>query len=130
MVSAGGEQKKERSKAIDKLLVLVASLVVAVVGTAAFWIAADYHVSPAWLFGASSAAIFFAAVGWGYRRRFRSPEFSAFFVLWMAVHVAICVLVLNYLGLFYYFPILIAELWAGYTFAIWRFGPPPDPSVR
>jgi hypothetical protein len=37
---------------------------------------------------------------------------------------------LDYLGLFYYPPIVVVELWIGYMIAIWQFGPPPDRGIR
>ena len=39
-------------------------------------------------------------VGWGYRRRFRSPEFLIFFAVWTVLHVFVCLAVLGYLGNF------------------------------
>lgn len=59
MVGAPGESKKERSRVLDRFLLLGASLCVAVVGTAAFWVADQLHVSPAWVFGAGAAILFF-----------------------------------------------------------------------
>src|SRR6266404_7945151 len=124
MVSAVGEERKKRSKTLDFLLLLGASLFVAAAGTAAFWVADEHHVNPAWLLGAGTAVLFFAVVGWGYRRKFRDPVFVSFFFVWLLLHVAIYLLVLGYLGFLYYIPIVVLELWIGYTIAIWQFGPP------
>ena len=119
-----GEGTKKRNKVLDFFLLLGAGLFVAVVITAAFWVADERHVSPAWLFGAGAAVIFFAAVGWGYRRKFRDPAFASFFVAWTLLHVLVYLLVLAYLGFLWYIPIAVLELWIGYTIAIWQFGPP------
>ncbi len=130
MDSAAGEKKKKRSKVVDVVLLIGASLFVAAAFTAAFWAADEYHVSPAWLFAAGAALIFFLVVGWGYRRKFRDPAFVSFFLAWALIHVLVYLLVLAYLGFPWYVPIAVLELWIGYTIAIWQFGPPPDKGIR
>ncbi|MBI3404725.1 MAG: hypothetical protein HY046_04640 [Acidobacteria bacterium] len=130
MASVVREEKSKRSKTNDSLLLLGAGLFVAVVPTAAFWLADVYHVSEVWLFALVGAAGFFVAVGWGYRSKFRSPAVVVFLAVWMLLHVAIYLLVLSYLGFLYYLPIMVLELWVGYAVAIWRFGPPPDQALR
>ena len=130
MVSAVGEKSKKRSKTLNFFLLLGTSLLVAVVATAAFWLAGEHRVNPAWLFAAGVAILFLAVVGWGYRRKFRDPVFVSFFLAWLLLHVTIYLLVLSYLGLLYYIPIVVLELWIGYTIAIWQFGPPPDRGVQ
>lgn len=87
-------------------------------------------MNEAWVFGAWAAVLFFLIVAWGYRRKFREPAFIVFFLAWLLLHVAVYVLVLGYLGFLYYIPIMVLELWLGYTVAIWQFGPPPDQSIR
>ena len=122
--------RKKRSNGLDFALLVCASLLVAIAFTAAFWLADRHHVNPAWLFTAGAAPIFFLVVGWGYRRKFRDPTFVSFFLGWMFVHVLVLLLVLAYLGFLWYLPIVVLELWVGYTIAIWQFGPPPDKGVR
>jgi hypothetical protein len=130
MDSEVGEKRKKRSKALDFLLLIGASLIVAAVSVAAFWAVDARHINPTWLFGAGAALIFFLVVGWGYRRKFRDSAFVSFFVAWTLVHVLVYLLVLAYLGFFWYLPIVVLELWIGYTIAIWQFGPPPDKGIR
>jgi multisubunit Na+/H+ antiporter MnhB subunit len=130
MDSATGEEKKRRSKALDLFLLVGAGLIVAAACTAAFWIADEHHVSPAWLFAAGAAVVFFLVVGWGYRRKFRDPAFVSFLLAWMLVHLLVFLLVLAYLGFLWYLPIMVLELWIGYTVAIWQFGIPPDKGIR
>jgi len=129
MANALGEEGKKRSKT-DFVLLLAASLFVAITGTAAFWMADEHSVNPTWLFAAGAAVLFFLVVGWGYRRKFRDPSFVSFFLAWLLVHVAVYLFVLIYLGFLYYHPVVVLELWIGYTIAIWQFGPPPDRGVR
>ena len=112
------------------MLLVGASLVVAVIGVASFWLADHYHIGPVWVFAAPVAAIFIAVVGWGYRRLFRSPEFLLFLSAWMSVHVAVALLVTFFLGFVYYIPAVMLELWIGYILAILWFGPPPDKGIR
>ena len=115
-------KKNKRNKAFNLLLLF--GLFVAL--SATFVVTEHYQVDPTWVFASVSAAVFFAVVGWGYRRLFRSPAFMVFFGTWTLVHVAINLLVLAYLGFFYYVPIAVIELWVGYTVAILWFGPPRD----
>jgi len=124
VVSAIGEERKKRSKKLDFLLLLGASLFVALAGTSVFWVADEHHVNPGWLFAIGSAILFSVVVGRGYRRKFRDPTFVSFFLAWLFLHVVIYLLVLGYLGFLYYIPIAVLELWIGYTIAIWQFGPP------
>lgn len=130
MVNAAGEERKKRNKMLDFVLLLSASVFVAAAVATAFWVADVYHVNPGWLCAAGAAVLFFVAVGWGYRRKFRNPEFVSFFLAWLVLHVALYLLVLGYLGFIYYIPIVVLELWIGYTIAIWRFGPPPDRGIE
>ena len=122
--------KRKGSKALDRFFLLIAAVAVAALGVAAFWIADDYHVNPAWLFAAGTGLVFFLVVGWGYRSKFRSLNFVMFFLAWMFVHVVVFLLVLGWLGFLYYLPFLIVELWIGYSVAIWLFGPPPSRGFR
>ena len=109
---------------LDFLFLVGSALLLAALVTASFWIADKYEINPAWIFAAQAAVVFFAVVGWGYRRRFRSPAFVSFFVAWLLLHVTFYLLILGHLGLLYYVPFVVMELWVGYAFAIWLFGPP------
>jgi uncharacterized membrane protein len=130
MDSVLGNGVKKRSRAVDMLLLIGAALLVAGLSTGAALLSLAYNISPAWLLAFWVAVIFFLVVGWGYRRKFRDPVFVSFFLAWLLVHVAVYLLVLGYLGFLYYLPIVVLELWIGYTIAIWQFGPPPDKGIR
>jgi hypothetical protein len=130
MDSAVGKEKKKRGKALALLFLVGAGLIVAAAFTAAFWMADEHHISSGWLFAAGAALIFFLVVGWGYRRKFRDPVFVSFFLAWTFIHLLVFLLVLAYLGFIWYLPIMVLELWIGYTIAIWQFGPPPDKGIR
>jgi len=64
-VRAVRDARGEHRTTADFLLLLGASVIVAAVGVAAFWLADEYRLNSAWIFAAGSAAIFFAVVGWG-----------------------------------------------------------------
>jgi hypothetical protein len=113
-------------KLLDRLALVGSALLLSAVGTGVFLWADKHRVNVAWIFGGSMCLIFLRIVGWPYRSKFRSTTFIAFFVAWLLVHVGIYLLVLDYLGVLYYMPIVVLELWVGYTLAIWQFGPPPD----
>jgi FtsH-binding integral membrane protein len=125
MDSAIGEEKKKRSEALDFALLVGASLLVAAASTAAFWLADQRHISPAWFFAAGAALVFLLVVGWGYRRKFRDPGFVVFFLGWTVVHILVFLIVLAYLGFLWYPPIVVLELWVGYTIVIWQLAKLP-----
>ena len=124
------ESKPRGKRLIDRLALLGAALLMIGLGGSAFLLAQKYHVSEAWVFGAWAAVFFFVIVGWGYRRKFRDPAFVSFFLAWMLLHVLVYLLALAYLGFLWYVPIVVLELWIGYTIAIWQFGPPADRGIR
>jgi hypothetical protein len=115
---------------LDRLALLGASLLFIAVGGGVFLWADKHHINDAWVFAGSASLTFLGIVGWPFRSKFRLPNFVAFFVAWLLLHVAIFLLVLGYLGFLYYVPIVVLELWIGYTLAIWPFGPPPDRPLR
>jgi phosphotransferase system glucose/maltose/N-acetylglucosamine-specific IIC component len=129
-MSVDSSKATRGKRLIDRLALLGAALLLIAVGGSAFLLAGKYRVSEAWVFGAWAAAFFFLIVGWGYRRKFREPAFVSFFVAWTLLHVLVYLLVLAYLGLLWYVPIMVLELWVGYSTAIWQFGPPPDKGIR
>lgn len=125
MDNASGK-RKPRKKAIDIVLLLGTSVLIAISGVAAFLLADKHNINPAWILAGGALILFFAVVGWGYRSKFASVEFVSFLLAWALVHVLAYLAVLAYLGFIYYLPIVAVELWIGYTIAICLFGPPPD----
>jgi len=119
-----------RKRLLDRLALLGSSLLLIAVGGGVFLWADKHHVNDAWVFGSWVSLIFVGIVAWPFRSKFRSPNFVAFCVSWLLLHVAIFLLVISYFGLLYYIPIVVLELWIGYTVAIWQFGPPPDRPLR
>lgn len=125
-----GSRGRKRSKALDLLLLIGTAIVVAGVGTTAFWIADD-HNAAVWLLAACAALAFFVIIAKSYGLgKLKSPPFAAFSAIWLLVHVCVFLLVLAYLGFLYYLPFLVAELFLGLMAAIWLFGPPAKFSSR
>lgn len=121
-----GNGKRKRSRALDLLLLIGAGVVVAAVGTAAFWIADNHHAAVG-LLAACVAIGFFIIIGKTYGvGKLKSLPFAAFSMVWLLVHVCVFLLVFGYLGFLYYLPILVAELFVGFMAAIWLFGPPAN----
>ena len=115
----GGRSKVGRTKTL--ILFFAAFLPVA---TLLFIIAEELHLGADWAFAAGMALIFLWSVGRGYRSKFRDPAFIAFFAGWMTIHVAVFLLALRYVGIAYYIPLALIDLWVGYFVAIRYFGPP------
>lgn len=116
-------------KLLDRLALLGSSLVLIAAGIGVFLWAQNHHINVAWVFGGWVSLIFLGIVGWPFRSKFRLPNFVAFFVAWLILHAVIFLLVINYFGFGYYVPIVMLELWIGYTLLIWQFGP-PDQDIR
>jgi hypothetical protein len=128
MDSVIGKPSRKRRRFADRLLLLLAGVLVAGGGAVAFWIADAHHVTVG-LF-ALVIALSFLPVARPYRSKFGSRDFILFFVAWLLVHTLLSLLVLGYFGLLYYLPFVVLELWGGYMVAFWLFGPPPDKGIR
>jgi hypothetical protein len=96
-------------------------------GTAAFLLADAYHISPAWVFVVWLSVGFFAAVGWDYRKEFKSGSFVLFFAAWLLLHSVIFALVATYWGWLCYLGAAFVELFFFYATAFWLFGLRPPP---
>lgn len=114
----------QSKKGLDRLALFGSALFLAVAGVGGFLLADKYKINAPWLFGGGASLIFLAVVGWPYRSQFKDPRFVGFFMVWLCVHVCVFLLVLGYLGLLYYLPFVVMELWIGYAIAIRSFGPP------
>jgi hypothetical protein len=101
------------------------SLLIALLGVASFFVADVYRINPTWVMLAWLSVGFFAAVGWDYRREFRSMPFVFFFLAWVVLHSLIFTLVLGFLPWFYYVGAVFLELFAFYASASLLFGLKP-----
>lgn len=118
--------KRKHRKGLDLLLLTIAGLVAAGVGTAVFWIADNHHATVGVL-AAFAALGFFIIIGKTYGiRQLKSLPFAAFSMVWLLIHVCVFLIVVGNLGLLYYLPFLVAELFVGFMVAIWLFGLPTN----
>lgn len=115
---------------LDRLALFVAAILVALALNTVSWLTRIHHIDPRWWMGTFCALIFFLAVGWGYRSKFRGPRFILFFAAWTVMHVLVFLWAMQKLGVLGYLVIAAPELWIGYQIAIWLFGPPPDKPLK
>jgi len=111
---------------LDKFLLLGAAFVVCVVGGAAFWLAEDYHVNPAWVFFAGNSILLIPLLGGDFRKQFRKPLFILFFVFWMIMHGLMVLALMRWVDVLYWIPLLGVELFAGYFVAYSLFDVPAE----
>lgn len=111
---------------LDKFLLIGAALVVCVVGGAAFWLAEDYHVNPAWIFFAGNSILLIPLVGGEFRKQFAKPSFIVFFVFWMIMHGLTVLALMRWVDVLYWIPLLGVELFAGYFVAHSVFNVPAE----
>ena len=113
---------KTRSRFLDILALLGASLLVVMLGVGSFFAADAHHISSIWILLVWLSVGFFVTVGWDYRHEFKSLPFIFFFLAWVVVHSLIAVLVLGYLSWLYYVLALFLELFGFYASASVLFG--------
>jgi hypothetical protein len=97
-----------------------------VIGCGSFLLGELYHISPDWLF-LSWNSIGMSLILWkGFRRHFKNASFTAFFLLWMAVHGTVVVLLMRWVRMLYWIPLMALELFVGFLAASLLFGIVPD----
>jgi hypothetical protein len=111
--------------ALDRLWMLASAFALIAICFAVFWVGELYHVSPAWYFMGVMALGFIATAGWDLRSKFKSPAFILFFLAWLAIHLVVVALAIGYLAWLYWIPVVLFEMWVGYTVAVMLFGLPP-----
>ena len=109
---------------LDRALLLVVALTVCLVGGAAFWMAEDYHINPAWVFLAGNSILLIPLVAGDFRGMFRKPSFILFFVFWMVIHGLTVLSLMRWVSLAYWIPLLALELAVGYFIAYSFFDVP------
>lgn len=121
-----------RHTMLDRFFLLGVALVVIGLGTVAFLLADAYNISPAWVLVVWLSVGFFAAVGWDYRKEFKSGSFVLFFAAWLLLHSLIFAVVTTYWGWLFYLGAAFVELFSFYATAFWLFGlrPPPRRKLR
>ena len=117
-------ESSSRSKLLDQLALLgSALLLIAVMLGVGIWMA-NHQISDEWFLGGCMSLVLIGGGGWPFRNKFRNPAFIAFLLVWLPVHLAIFFYVVAEVGFFPYPPVLLLELWIGYTITILFFGQP------
>lgn len=114
----------------DRIKLLLAALTVIAALIASFTLADLFHVSARWVSLLGTSVVFFAAIGWDYRREFKSTLFILFFTAWLVIHLFVFVKVLTYFGWAYWIMAVLIELFFFYATAYWFFGLQPPPHYR
>lgn len=110
----------------DVLLLIVTAISFIAVSVGAFLAADHYHISPLGVLVALGCLGFVATVGWDYRKGFRSPAFTVFFLAWMGVNSALFYLAAAYVSWLYWVPLVPFILGAGAIFAARVLGILPE----
>jgi hypothetical protein len=119
-----------KTKIPDSGKLVLAAIGVIVVLLSLFAFADLLHLNPKWISMLATTVAFFAAIGWDYRKQFRSPSFVLFFVAWVSIHLVIFVTVLGSMGWVYWFAALFVELFLFYATLHWCFKLEPPPHGR
>jgi hypothetical protein len=97
-----------------------------VIGCGSFLLGEIYHINPAWLFFSWNSIWLLVSVGKRFRNHFKKPEFTAFFLIWTAVHGTVVVLLMRWVRMLYWIPLMGIELFVGFLSANLLFGIVPD----
>ena len=114
--------RTSRGGCLDKILLVGAALLVCITGGAAFWLAEEYHLNPAWVF-----------VGWNsiwlaplfirdFRTHLRKPAFVAFLLARALIHGLLVATLTRWMSVFAMVPILAVEFTVGLVLADYMFG--------
>jgi hypothetical protein len=117
--------KMPTSMVADRGLLIGSAVLVCVIGGAAFWLADDYHMNPLWVFLAMNSVGFIWVIGRRLRSHWKKPLFIVFLVAWVAIHTAVVVVLMAWVPLLYWLPLIAVELFVGFLAAYWLFGVPP-----
>jgi hypothetical protein len=106
-------------------LVCTAILVCLTLG-ASFLAADTYNISPGWVFFSWNSIWLFLILWKGFRRHFKNAQFTAFFLMWTSVHGTVVVLLMRWVRMLYWIPLIALELFVGFLAANLLFGIVPD----
>jgi hypothetical protein len=97
-----------------------------VIGVAAVVLGEIYHASPVWFFFAWNSIFFIPLIGRDFRGQFKAPQFRGVFGIWVALHGTMVVLLIKWIRMLYWAPLIAIELFLGYLIVSWLFGILPD----
>jgi len=103
-----------------------AAILVCAIGCGSFLLGELYHISPVRLFLSWNSIGLLMILGKGFRGHFKNARFTAFFLLWMAVHGTVVVMLMRWVRMLYWVPLMGLELFVGFLSADLLFGIRPD----
>ena len=117
---------KVRTAIVDRILLVIASILVAGAGFYALYWSDEHHVSESWTWGTWFGLGSFACTAGFLRSKFKQRGFVLFCIGWFPIHMLVMfVAALRLTPLVSILPVTL-ELWAGLTVAFWLYGRTPQ----
>ena len=120
------DNKSPTARYWDRVRLVGAAILVCAIGCGSFLLGELYHISPVWLFLSWNSIGLFMILGKGFCGHFKNARFTAFFLLWMAVHGTVVVMLMRWVRMLYWVPLMGLELFVGFLSADLLFGIRPD----
>lgn len=111
---------------LDRILLVATALLFCVIFGAAFWLAADYHVNPAWVFFAANSVLIVPVFVKDFRSQLKRPIFVAYLAVWAVLHGLVMVGLTFWIPFAYWPLFIIPELTIGIFLANYLFDVLPD----
>ena len=121
-----GETQTRESRDRDSVRLVVTAVLVILISGAAFLAADTYHINVVWVILSWNSIWLFLILRKGFHRHFKNAQFTAFFLMWMAVHGTVVVLLMRWVRMLYWIPLIALELFVGFLAANLLFGIVPD----
>jgi hypothetical protein len=109
------------SRCLDKVLLIVVSLLVCVIGGAAFWLADEYHFNPLWVFAAWNSILLVPILIKDFRLHLKKPSFVVYLVAWAFIHGLLVAALMRWFSVPAMLPFLAVEIIAGLVAADYFF---------
>jgi len=110
----------------DRARLVGAAILVCVIGGGSFLLGEIYHLNPVWFFLLWNSIGLFLILRKAFRGHFKNAQFTAFFLLWMAAHGTVVVLLMRWVRMIYWVPLMGLELFIGFLAANLLFGIVPQ----
>lgn len=114
----------------DVLLLLASGLIACALLVAGIWLAQKYNINDLWPAAAWATILLIPTVAptLGNQGQWKKPGFLIFFSVWMLLHGLLVALLIKWVPLLYWLPVICLEGFAGYLGAYFLFGmlPPSD----
>jgi len=121
-----GKTQTRESRDRDSVRLVGTAVLVILISGAAFLAADTYNINVVWVFLSWNSIWLFLILRKGFRRHFKNAQFTAFLLMWMAVHGTVVVLLMRWVRMLYWIPLIALELFVGFLAANLLFGIVPD----